>query len=254
MKEQTGFLGTRTGLARKTSRVILMSITPLALVLVTPSLAGAVSTCAPMWSPNNYAMGIASTANAYGIEGYISVNSPSVPTAYQTIDAHIFSLSSTGASGLEVGWDIGEEWGDGGVAYGYTTVPALFSTNFNASNYVALNGPTISNGSDYYYAVWWNGSSTLTFRVNTYADSPTIIWNGGFGLTRNVGTYGAGSEYAPGNYSLSGLHSGSTTIQPTLYLNPSSSWVSAGFSTVCADTGLTISVNGNSVTVGGTLN
>ena len=235
----------------------LIAVTTLLSVFMVgvSSPAGAISTCAGHGS-NNYAMGFSTTYNAFGVEAYIPVNSPSVPAKGYTIDQHIFTISGSGQSGSEVGWLIGTERGDGGVYYGYTTSPVLFATNNDASPlsaYVEFNGPTIANGSNDYYTIWWNGSSTLSFRVNSSIGG-TILWSGGWALTRNAGAAGAGSEFAPGNYVLQGKTAGSSTIGPYLYLNSANSWVPFGYPSVCADTGLSVSLNGSNLTDSGTLN
>lgn len=175
---------------------------------------------------------------AFGNESTIYVGSPGVPPSGGTIVQHLFVVGNNG--GLEVGWLIGEELGDGGGQVGFTTSPIAYVTNnTSGSGYIEENGPIVGNNSTDWYATWFSGNIEH-FRIdNAYEGS--VIWSGSFDNQSQSGAIKDGAEVL----SSVGVDTGSNTFTYLEYLKSSGSWANYGSLVgMCNDPNLSITYGG----------
>lgn len=198
----------------------------LGAVLAVGSSAFAMSGCP--YTPNYYAGGTDTGTNTYyGVQGYISAHSESVPESnYNFTDEamHIIaSSSSSSADGLEIGWYVG--WGSGNGTY--VTSPHVYGT-FNGPG--EIDGPSVSTSSDDYYTAYTDSSKVAHFVLRS-SKTGTDLWSN---TESYPGTPG-GTAVAMGETNSNTLPMGPSTLKGLNHLNGAGQWFLWPGLSPCAD-------------------
>src|SRR5215469_2381573 len=113
--------------ARRRAALLTRPAALAGAVLVTAALlvgTGAGVAQANCGSPNYYALGTDTVGNRWGISGYITSYSISVPHQNYNFSDQALHAGTTSGQGLEVGWYVG--WGN--QTQSYVTDPHVYAT------------------------------------------------------------------------------------------------------------------------------
>jgi hypothetical protein len=199
--------------------------TPLLLVgtFTATQLAGmtpAFASCP--YQPNHYAGGTDGVGSRWGVQGYISAHSESVPkTNANFTDEAVHAIGSS--NGLEVGWYVGY----GNQTGTYVTYPHVYAT---LNGPAEKDGPEIPTNSDYYYVTWWSGSTDHYHVVTTIGGSYVFS-----GTISTGGETGPGTIVAVGETDNTALPLGPSTLRSLQHLYSNGTWYDWSSTTVCAD-------------------